>query len=43
MSMAYQHGNGINYVVLFHRRAPVSDRSYYIKQFMEILNEQLVN
>ena len=42
-ALAYQRGSGINYAVLFNRRAPVSDRSYYVKQFMEILNEQLVN
>ncbi len=42
-ALVYQRGNGINYAVLFNRRAAVSDRSYYVKQFMEVLNEQLVN
>lgn len=42
-ALAYQRGSGMNYVVLFNRRAATSDRSYYVKQFMEILNDRLVN
>lgn len=42
-ALAYQRGSGINYVVLFNRRAATSDRSYYVMQFMEILNDRLVN
>ena len=42
-ALVYQRGSGINYVVLFNRRAASSDRSYYVKQFMEVLNERLMN
>lgn len=40
-ALAYQHGAGISYAVLFNRRARVSDQSYLVKQFMEILNARL--
>ena len=33
---------GINYVVLFNRRAMKSDGLSYVKQFMEILNARLM-
>ena len=40
-ALAYQHGSGISYAILFNRRAPVSDQSYLVKQFMGILNARL--
>ena len=38
-ALAYQRGNGINYVILFNRRSG-SDPSY-VSQFMELLNHEL--
>lgn len=41
-SLVYQSGEGVNYVVLFNRRAITSDGLSYVKQFMEILNTRLM-
>ena len=40
-SLVYQSGEGINYVVLFNRRAITNDRLFYVKLFMKILNARL--
>jgi N-acyl-D-amino-acid deacylase len=41
-ALVYQNGDGVNYVVLFNRRAITNDRSFYVKQFMNILNTRLM-
>ena len=41
-SLVYQSGEGINYVVLFNRRAITNDVLFYVKLFMEILNTRLI-
>lgn len=41
-ALVYQSGGGVNYVILFNRRAAASDRLYYVRQFMEILNARLM-
>ena len=41
-TLALQRGNGINYVVLFNRRAPRENRSY-VELFREAMEEQLAN
>ena len=41
-TLLYQSGSGVNYVVLFNRRASKSDRLYYVRQFMEFLNARLM-
>ena len=41
-SLVYQSGRGVNYVILFNRRADSGDRLAYVKQFMQILNERLM-
>ncbi|MXZ05775.1 MAG: beta-lactamase family protein [Rhodothermaceae bacterium] len=41
-SLLYQSGGGVNYVILFNRRAIGSDRFVYVKQFMNILNTRLM-
>ncbi|MDE2827591.1 MAG: serine hydrolase [Bacteroidota bacterium] len=41
-SLVYQSGRGVNYVILFNRRAATSDQLSYVKQFMEILNARLM-
>ena len=39
-SLAYQRGNGLNYVVLFNRRASSPDRSYFVNRFREVFDSR---
>ncbi|MCY3488690.1 MAG: serine hydrolase [Bacteroidetes bacterium] len=41
-SLVYQSGEGINYAVLFNRRAITNDQLFYVKLFMGILNTRLI-
>ena len=41
-SLVYQSGDGVNYVILFNRRAIGIDRFVYVKQFMNFLNTRLM-